>query len=501
MTNIYKFVPIAFKHLILKILEIISHGYMQIAHGHSSPGGDNILYDVWLHYSGQIKEEEITTNFIELGLLLFGSIITFLWLESAFDIYLMVRQLMKYNEEEEMSDVYVDIMTPLVFEKARLYGIDRTKFRICKTLYLTTMCTLGLIFGWTAALWRVAQDCADKLPFGSSDSEILVTVIFVLINNLISTLTELPLSFYDIFVIESQHGFNKQSVEMFLNDQLNYFTMVQLFFLPLSALSVMIIKLGGERFFVWLWMFICILCMFINMSYPTLMSDFDMKCTPLPEGKLKRDFEELAQIVDFPHENVFVFNGSMRSRHTNAYFAGIFDSKRIVLYDTLLAKKAASSTTGLTIGCSDDEVLAIICHEFGHWKLNHVMFRMLFVQANLFLTLAMYSQLKDSMPLFYAFGFKNDQKPVLVGLISVMDFIMAPYNALAMIALLFIGREMEFQADDYAKNLGYGEPLKRALIKLHKDNLNSPIHDWMHFMFNESHPSLLDRLARIEENL
>lgn len=111
------------------------------------------------------------------------------------------------------------------------------------------MCTLGLIFGWTAALWRVAQDCADKLPFGSSDSEILVTVIFVLINNLISTLTELPLSFYDIFVIESQHGFNKQSVEMFLNDQLNYFTMVQLFFLPLSALSVMIIKLGGERFF------------------------------------------------------------------------------------------------------------------------------------------------------------------------------------------------------------------------------------------------------------
>lgn len=110
------------------------------------------------------------------------------------------------------------------------------------------MCSLSLIFGWTASLWQVAQDCADKLPFLSSDSEVMVTIIFVLMNNFISTLTELPLSFYDIFVIESHHGFNKQSVEMFMTDQLNYFIMIQIFFLPLSALSVMIVKVGGERF-------------------------------------------------------------------------------------------------------------------------------------------------------------------------------------------------------------------------------------------------------------
>jgi STE24 endopeptidase len=248
-------------------------------------------------------------------------------------------------------------------------------------------------------------------------------------------------------------------------------------------------RLSDEYFFVWLWIVVCAICFIMYTIYPSLIAPLFDKYTPLPEGELRTRIENLASQLKFPLTQLYVVEGSKRSSHSNAYFYGLFNSKRIVLFDTLLAKDDGT-------GCNNDEIVAVLSHELGHWHFNHITKNFLALQINLFLLFAGFSYLFKFPAIYKALGFYNTQ-PVLVGLYIVVQYVMLPYNAFLSFVLTCLSRRFEFQADSFAVALGNAPHLVSALVQLNKDNLGFPIYDYLYSSWHHSHPPLLERIEAI----
>ncbi|KAM9687785.1 CAAX prenyl protease 1 homolog isoform 4-T4 [Trichechus inunguis] len=248
------------------------------------------------------------------------------------------------------------------------------------------------------------------------------------------------------------------------------------------------------------------------------------KFTPLPEGKLKQEIEVMAKSIDFPLTKVYVVEGSKRSSHSNAYFYGFFKNKRIVLFDTLLEEysvlnKDIQEESGMEPhrdgegdseeikakvknkkqGCKNEEVLAVLGHELGHWKLGHTVKNIIISQMNSFLCFFLFAVLIGRKELFAAFGFYESQ-PTLIGLLIIFQFVFSPYNEVLSFCLTVLSRRFEFQADAFAEKLGKAKDLYSALIKLNKDNLGFPVSDWLFSMWHYSHPPLLERLQALKNS-
>lgn len=254
--------------------------------------------------------------------------------------------------------------------------------------------------------------------------------------------------------------------------------------------------------------------LFLMTVYPDFIAPLFDKYTPMPEGELKAGIEKLAASISFPLYKLFVVEGSKRSSHSNAYFYGFYKFKRIVLFDTLLEeeerkklvtdekeKEEITDDKGdskKSTGCNNEEILAVLGHELGHWKLNHVLKNIVIGQVQIFLMFALFAYLSKSDPLYQAFGF-SDSKPVLIGLMIVLQYITAPYSAVVGFLMSVLSRHFEFQADEFAANLGRSVPLKSALVKLNNDNLGFPIYDWLYSAWNHSHPPLLERIDALKK--
>ena len=186
--------------------------------------------------------------------------------------------------------------------------------------------------------------------------------------------------------MEQKHGFNKQTPAFYVKDQIKKFIVGQLIQSPILAAIIKIVYWGGDYFFVYLWLFAVGITLFLMTVYPDFIAPLFDKYVPMPDGQLRTDIENLAASVEFPLYKLFVVEGSKRSSHSNAYFYGFFKFKRIVLFDTLLEeeerkkliteedkpeeeeKKDEKKKTG----CNNKEIVAVLGHELGHWKLNHV---------------------------------------------------------------------------------------------------------------------------------
>merc|ERR1712004_368677 len=216
--------------------------------------------------------------------------------------------------------------------------------------------------------------------------------MFVLLSNIFSTIIGLPFSLYSTFVIEERHGFNQQTAWFYTKDQIKGFILGQVIMLPLVAAIIKIVYWGGDFFFLYLWAFVVGFTLFMMILYPEFIAPLFDKYTPLPEGELRTEIEKLAASIDFPLYKLFVVEGSKRSSHSNAYFYGFFKFKRIVLFDTLLeeserlklktdeerekeAKEKEEKAEGTEkeekekkkTGCNNEEIVAVLGHELGHW--------------------------------------------------------------------------------------------------------------------------------------
>ncbi|XP_074326473.1 CAAX prenyl protease 1 homolog isoform X3 [Apium graveolens] len=183
----------------------------------------------------------------------------------------------------------------------------------------------------------------------------------------------------------------------------------------------------------------------------------------LPDGELRLKIEKLASSLQFPLNKLFVVDGSTRSSHSNAYMYGFCKNKRIVLYDTLIQQ------------CKDEEeIVAVIAHELGHWKLNHTMFTFVAVQILSFSQFGGYTLVRNSKDLFQSFGF--DTQPVLIGLFLFQHTVM-PLQRVVSFALNLVSRAFEFQ----------------------EENLSAMNTDPWYSAYHYSHPPLVERLAAIDE--
>ena len=263
-------------------------------------------------------------------------------------------------------------------------------------------------------------------------------------------------------MVEERHGFNKQTPGFYAKDQVKKFVVGQVIQSPILAGIIKIVFWGGDYFFIYLWVFAVLMTLFLMTIYPDLIAPLFDKYTPMPEGELRSQIEALAASVEFPLYKLYVVMGSNRSSHSNAYFYGFFKFKRIVLFDTLLEeaerlklktdedkaeeKEDEKDEPKKATGCNNSEIVAVLGHELGHWKMNHVLKNIVIGQVQIFLMFALFAYLSKSKPLYLAFGFEDSQ-PVLIGLMIVLQYITAPYSAVIGFLMSVLSRHFEFQVN------------------------------------------------------
>ncbi|XP_030642739.1 CAAX prenyl protease 1 homolog [Chanos chanos] len=449
---------------------------------------------------------------------IFYAVLAFSWTVYLWEAYLAFRQRKIYRSTKHVPMELGKIMDTETFEKSRLYQLDKSNFSFWSGLYSETEGTLILVLGGIPFLWRVSGAITARFGLGP-EYEISQSLIFLMLATLFSALTGLPWSLYSTFVIEEKHGFNQQTLGFFMKDALKKFVVTQCILLPVTSLLLYIIKIGGDYFFIYAWLFTLAVSLVLVTIYADYIAPLFDKFTPLPEGELKAEIESMAKSINFPLTKVYVVEGSKRSSHSNAYFYGFFKNKRIVLFDTLLedysplnktgdaeaeqgeendvvGENKAKPKTNKKQGCNNSEVLAVLGHELGHWKLGHTVKNIVISQMNSFLCFFLFAVLIGRKELFLAFGF-YDSQPTLIGLMIIFQFIFSPYNELLSFCLTVLSRRFEFQADAFARGMGRASELYSALIKLNKDNLGFPVADWLFSMWHYSHPPLLERLRAL----
>ena len=409
----------------------------------------------------------------------------------------------------------------------------RSKFGSIEGIFSQLLSTCIIWFTGYKIFWNCASDTINSLGYDAGVNEILVSLVFSFYLSVFSTVTGLPFSVYREFVLEQKHGFNKQTPSFYVKDQIKKFLIGQAIQTPILAAVIKIVYWGGDYFFVYLWVFAVVLVLFLMTIYPELIAPLFDKYVSMPEGQLRTDIEALAASVEFPLYKLFVVEGSKRSSHSNAYFYGFYKFKRIVLFDTLLEEEERKKVMPVEekkeseeeedkkegkvkTGCNNQEIVAVLGHELGHWKMNHVMKNIIIGQVQIFLMFALFAYLSKSRPLYEAFGF-TDSQPVLIGLMVVLSYITAPYSAVIGFLMSVLSRHFEFQvsstfinkrgssinillqADEFAAKLGKAKDLQSALVKLNNDNLSFPIYDWLYSAWHHSHPPVLERIEALKK--
>lgn len=302
----------------------------------------------------------------------------------------------------------------------------------------------------------------------------------------ISSLLDLPLTLYQTFVLEERFGFNKMTLKLWVIDLLKSNVVGLLIGLPIAALILWMMGAAGSVWWLWAWCVWMGFNLLLLVIYPTLIAPLFNKFVPLEDEVLKTRVNALMKRCGFSAKGLFVMDGSKRSAHANAYFTGFGAAKRVVFYDTLLAK------------LSPNEVDAVLAHELGHFKHKHIIKRMVTMFVLSLLGFALLGWLATQAWFYLGLGVQpnlgapNDALAVLLFMLAlpVFTFFIGPVFAQ-------LSRKHEFEADAYAVAHTAGADLSTALLKLYEDNASTLTPDPLFVKFYYSHPPASERLARM----
>nr|CCA18761.1 CAAX prenyl protease 1 putative [Albugo laibachii Nc14]CCA25203.1 CAAX prenyl protease 1 putative [Albugo laibachii Nc14] len=372
------------------------------------------------------------------------------------------------------------------FDKSRAYGLAKCEFTLVSELYHLCEGILFMMGGYLVALWTLSGYLLS-LAGWNPENEIIRAVIMLFLSMLRDTVAELPFELYSTFVIEQRHGFNKQTIGIFLVDKLKQLLLMVAIGYPLTAILIFVVRWGGEYFYLYTWLFLFVFSLIMLTIIPIWIMPLFNKFTPLEEGSLRSDIEALAASLKFPLTKLFVCDGSKRSSHSNAYLYGLYKNKRIVLFDTLLEQ------------ASNEEIVAILGHELGHWKLWHTGQSLIFQQVYTFACLYLFGLCMNDADLFANFGFATKSKPVMIGFLLFTQTLWAPVNHVLSFMLTLNTRKNEFQADAFATDLGHAKALQTGLTKISTENLSNMNPDKWYSAYHYDHPPLLERLSAIKQ--
>ncbi|KAH8804635.1 peptidase family M48-domain-containing protein [Xylogone sp. PMI_703] len=399
-----------------------------------------------------------------------------------FEGFLSLRQY-QVLKQTSPPKVLKEEITQEVFEKSQAYGRAKEQFSIFSGLYGQIQNTAFIYFDVLPKLWNFTGDLLLRFAPARFTGEISHSIVFVLGFIVIQQILSLPTSIYKTFVLEEKFGFNKQTPRLFVTDILKGQMLAFILTPPILAGFLAIVQKTGNKFFYYLWLFGAGLQVFMITIYPITILPLFNKLSPLEPGDLKSGVEALASRLKFPLSELHVIDGSKRSAHSNAYFFGMPWKKHIVIYDTLIEKSET------------EEVVAVLAHELGHWSLGHTTKLFGISQAHFFYIFSLFSVFINNHSLYESFGFHNEY-PIIIGFILFSDAL-APMDTIIKLLMNILSRRYEFQADDFARNLGYSTELARSLIKLQIQNLSTMNADWMYASYHFSHPILSERLGAL----
>jgi STE24 endopeptidase len=375
-------------------------------------------------------------------------------------------------------------VTLAAHQKAADYTVARARFGLLALAFNAAMLLGWTLLGGLGAMntWVLAASGALPEAWQPMGYQLGLMAAFVLVGSLL----DLPWELWSTFKIEQDFGFNRMTWRLYFTDMLKGFALALVLGLPIVALIVWLMGAMGPRWWLWAWTALSAYQLFVMIIYPHVIAPLFNKFEPLTDVALTSRVEALMTRCGFSSKGLFVMDGSLRSAHGNAQFSGFGPSKRVVFYDTLLAK------------LNGGEVEAVLAHELGHFRHKHIAKRIVISFA---LSLAGFALL----------GWLMQQPAFYLGL-GVQPNLGAPNDALALILFMLAGpvfgffvtplashfsRRDEFQADAYARAQASGADLSSALLKLHEDNAGTLTPDPVYARFYYSHPPAAERLAAL----
>ncbi len=314
------------------------------------------------------------------------------------------------------------------------------------------------------------------------ESELVISLSFFGIIYFGNDILSIPFSLYHTFIIEERFGFNKTSIKTFIIDKLKSWFLTILFGGGIISFIIIQFESTGQKFWIVAWIFISVLTLLINGLYAQVIVPLFNKQTKLEDGELKSEIKKYSTKVGFNLSNIFVIDGSKRSTKANAYFSGFGKQKRVTLFDTLINK------------LNKEQIVAVIAHEIGHYKKNHIIFNLIFsiIQTGIMLYIL---SLLIYMPIFSeALNIENHSFHIALVTFSILY---TPISEISSLIFNFFSRKFEYEADEYADKSFDGKYLIEALKVLTKDSLSNltphPKYVWWHY----SHPTLLERINQL----
>lgn len=362
------------------------------------------------------------------------------------------------------------------YEKSQKYDKEKHKFSLIESTFQFILLMILISF-WI--FWKFDIFLRGFII----ENPILLSLVFFLIIVLIQTILSLPFSYYSTFVIEQKYGFNKSTKAIFFTDFIKSLFLSIIFGGIILFLILFLYQKLAENFWLAAWGVMTFFSLFMMMFYSNIIVPLFNKQTALEEGSLRKAIEDFGKKVGFHIDNIYVIDGSKRSSKANAYFTGLGPKKRIVLFDTLINDM------------SEEEIVAVLAHEIGHYKKKHTLQMLIFsiIQTGLMLFILSLALKYPDFSLALWGGVKSFHLSLIA-----FSFLFTPLSLILWILWNMLSRKNEYQADEFSGKNYNPQALQEALKKLSINNLSNLRPHPAYEFFYYSHPTVLKRLQFLE---
>jgi STE24 endopeptidase len=360
-------------------------------------------------------------------------------------------------------------------QKAADYTVAKVRLGIVETLLdaaVLLALTVGGALQWLSGLWQ-RLFAVESIWHGAA---LIVSLL------LIKGALGLPLSLYRIFVIEERFGFNRMTWKLFVTDLAKGLAVAAVLGVPLLLVVLWLALAAGTLWWLYVWLVLVAYSLFLQMIYPAVVMPLFNKFSRLEDPALAGRIERLLSRTGFRSRGLYVMDGSKRSSHGNAFFAGFGAAKRIVLFDTLVSRLRPA------------EVEAVLAHELGHYKLRHIVKGMALSWAFSFVLLLALGFLVQQPWFYQGLGMQTATLPIGLALFML---VVPEFTFFVQPLLSLFSRRNEYEADRYAAANADAAELVRALVKLYHDNSATLTPDPLHSAYYDSHPPAAMRIARL----
>ena len=363
------------------------------------------------------------------------------------------------------------------YSKSQEYLKEKTKF----SLFSSTFSLILIMVVIHTGIFGNLNDFVNS----QTDNYIFQGLLFIAIIYFFQDIISLPFSIYSTFIIEERFGFNKTSTGLFISDKIKGYALFIV--IGLIIISPIFYLFHEYSTYGWLiaWSLLTVFMIAIQPIFVHIISPMFNKFTPLDDGELRTAIEKYTDLVNFPLARIDIMDGSKRSAHSNAYFSGFGKSRRIAIFDTLVEKH------------STDEIVSVVAHEVGHYKLKHIIQRTIIGILETGVMLFLFSKIMSDIDLFNVFGVSD--LSVHAGLIF-FSMLYAPVSMMTSIISSIISRRNEFSADNYSYETTKNKDALISMLKgLAANNLSHLTPHPFKVFLTYSHPPVLARIKAIDE--